>query len=83
MRDVILSVVLGVAAGGLAVWLVMARQVAAARTRDAQWAQLIIKLSHDIRGAVTPALLMAERLEMHSDAAVKQYLLKNNPNFNC
>ena len=68
----ILFFLLGLVAGGLAVWLVMARQRRATRARDAEWAQLIIKLSHDIRGAVTPALLMAERLEMNADPAVKQ-----------
>ena len=70
--DAVLLVVLGVIVGGLAVWLVMARQVRAARARDEQWAQLIVKLSHDIRGAVTPALLLAERLEMNADPAIKQ-----------
>jgi hypothetical protein len=70
--DAILLIMLGVVAGGLAAWLAMARQVRVARARDAQWTQLIIKLSHDIRGAVTPALLMAERLEMNADPGVKQ-----------
>lgn len=65
----ILLVVLGAAAGGFGVWLVMARQLRAA---DTKWAESIIRLAHDIRGAVTPALLMAERLEMSSDPAVKQ-----------
>ena len=68
----ILFIVVGLVAGGLAVWLVMAPQVRAAHTRDARLAQLVIKFSHDIRGAVTPALLMAERLEMNADPAVKQ-----------
>jgi len=64
--------VLGALAGGLGVWVVMTRQLRAARASDIHRAESIIKLSHDIRGAVTPALLMAERLEMNADPAVKQ-----------
>jgi signal transduction histidine kinase len=64
--------VLGALAGGFGVWLVLGRRLHAARAGDAQWAEGIIKLSHDIRGAVTPALLMAERLEMNADPAVQQ-----------
>jgi signal transduction histidine kinase len=64
--------VLGAVGGGLAGWLAMVRQMRAAHARDARLAQLVIKFSHDIRGAVTPALLMAERLEMNADPAVKQ-----------
>jgi signal transduction histidine kinase len=64
--------VLGAAAGGLGVWLMMARRLRADHAADARRAEIIIRLSHDIRGAVTPALLMAERLETNSDPAVKQ-----------
>jgi signal transduction histidine kinase len=30
------------------------------------------RLSHDLRGALSPAMLMAERLEGHGDAGVRQ-----------
>ena len=39
---------------------------------DPNLAQAIVKLSHDLRGALSPALLMAERLEGHADPKVKQ-----------
>jgi hypothetical protein len=68
----ILLLVLGALAGGLAVWLLMARQLRAISATDAKRAESIIRLSHDVRGAVTPALLMAERLELNPDPAVKQ-----------
>ena len=41
-------------------------------TVDPALAQAIVKLSHDLRGALSPALLMAERLEGHADPKVKQ-----------
>jgi hypothetical protein len=66
-----LLVVLGGALGAGAVWLALTRQVRAARQRAAEQSQAVIKLSHDVRGAVTPALLMTERLESNADPAVR------------
>jgi hypothetical protein len=53
------------------VWLALARQLRAERQRAVEQSQAVIKLSHDVRGAVTPALLMTERLESNADPAVR------------
>jgi hypothetical protein len=71
IRYVVLFAI-GAAAGGLAVWLVMMRQLRAARSRVAERTERVLKLAHDVRGAVTPALLMAERLEHSNDPDVRQ-----------
>lgn len=71
IRYVVL-VAIGAAAGGLVVWLVLMRQLRAARSRVAERTEKVLKLAHDVRGAVTPALLMTERLEQSSDPAVRQ-----------
>lgn len=45
-----------------------------APAEDRRWADLAEVLSrstHDIRGALSPALLMVERLERHADAEVR------------
>ena len=67
----IVLVVCGGALGGGAVWLALARQLRAAQQCAAAQSQAVIKLSHDVRGAVTPALLMTERLENNADPAVR------------
>jgi len=67
----ILLVVLGAAVGGGAVWLAMARRLRAARREAAENADAVRKLSHDVRGAVTSAVLMTERLEASEDPAVR------------
>jgi signal transduction histidine kinase len=71
IRDAILLVVLGMALGGLAVWLVMAQHLRAARQDSAEQAARLRKLAHDVRGAVTSGLLMTERLESNTDASVR------------
>jgi hypothetical protein len=63
--------VLGAALGGSAAWLMLSRQLGTARQQTTEQMQLVIKLSHDVRGAVTPALLMTERLETNADPAVR------------
>jgi len=68
----VLFFVVGAALGGLIAWLVMARQLRQARSRVTLRTERLIKLAHDIRGAVTPALLMTERLGLNSDPAVRQ-----------
>jgi hypothetical protein len=70
-RDVVLFAI-GAAAGGLVVWLATMRQLRAARSRTAERTEKVLKLAHDVRGAVTPALLMTERLEHSSDPTVRQ-----------
>jgi hypothetical protein len=70
-RDAILLLGLGAALGGLAAWLVMLRQLRAARSDAAEQITRLRKLAHDVRGAVTSALLMTERLEGNTDASVR------------
>lgn len=70
-RDAVLLIV-GFGVGGLLAWLATARQVRTAKSLAERRKENVIKLGHDIRGAVTPALLMTERLEMNKDPAVRQ-----------
>jgi hypothetical protein len=69
--DAFLFGVPGAALGGLLVWLLMAGQLRAARRGAAEQSEAVRKLAHDVRGAVTPALLMTERLETNPDPAVR------------
>jgi signal transduction histidine kinase len=71
IRDGLFLIVLGAALGGVLVWLVLARQLRTAQRRATEQSEAVIKLSHDVRGAVTPALLMTERLETNADPAVR------------
>jgi signal transduction histidine kinase len=71
IRFFFLVAVLGAALGGGFVWLLMARQLRTARRQAAEQSEAIRKLAHDVRGAVTPALLMTERLESNPDPAVR------------
>jgi len=71
IRDSLLFIVLGAALGGGAVWLLLARQLQVAHRRATQQSEAVIKLAHDVRGAVTPALLMTERLETSTDPSVR------------
>src|ERR1700689_3572944 len=71
IRDGFLLVLLGVALGGGAVWLLLAQQLRAAQRRATQQSDAVIKFAHDVRGAVTPALLMTERLETNTDPSVR------------
>ncbi len=40
-------------------------------TRAADLAGVLSRTTHDIRGALSPAMLMTERLESHADPAVR------------
>jgi signal transduction histidine kinase len=42
------------------------------RRREAAIGRALAKLSHDLRGTMAPAMLMAERLERHADATVRR-----------
>jgi hypothetical protein len=64
------SLLLGIAGGALAVRLGW-RRAAAADSRAEALAAILIRLSHDLRGALSPALILAERLEAHPDAKVR------------
>jgi signal transduction histidine kinase len=53
----------------------MQHELRAALWRNARLAALgtaVAKVSHDLRGILTPALLSAERLQLHSDPAVRR-----------
>jgi hypothetical protein len=71
IRDGTFLVVLGALLGGVLAWLLMARQLRAARREVARQSTAVRTLAHDVRGAVTPALLMTERLETNADPAVR------------
>ena len=71
IRDVFILVALGAGLGGLVVWLVMLQQLRAARRHAAEQSEAVRKLAHDVRGAVTSALLMTERLETSADPSVR------------
>lgn len=64
---------LAIAAMGAAVtWAVLHNAGQANRVREQALAKSMVELSHDIRGALSPCLLMAERLESSADASVRQ-----------
>jgi len=67
-----LFLVVGIAAGTVVAWLIQSRQVRKAKSLAERRKDAVIKLGHDIRGAVTPALLMTERLEINKDESVRQ-----------
>ncbi len=59
--------------GGVVGWLVRPMPMPApAPEAPSPMREMVIKLGHDIRGALSPALLMAEQLEAHADPAVRQ-----------
>jgi hypothetical protein len=68
----IAMLVLGAVLGAAIAWLLARRAVQAAQAREAAATAAISKLAHDVRGAMSPALLMAEHLESNSDPAVKR-----------
>ncbi|MCW3474822.1 ATP-binding protein [Limobrevibacterium gyesilva] len=64
--------VIGAVAGAAAAWLLAQRGLRSAQARETELAAALSRLGHDLRGALSPALLMAERLEANADPAVKQ-----------
>ena len=66
------AVLLGFTFGGIAVWFTRRGAEIAAQTRVGALTASVSRLTHDLRGALSPSLLMAERLERHSDPAVRQ-----------
>jgi len=67
-----LALIAGVAVGAFAIWYLRRQAEAEARAHLDALAASVSKLTHDIRGALSPAMLMAERLERHDDPAVRQ-----------
>jgi hypothetical protein len=66
------ALLLGFGLGGMAVWFNRRNAEALAQTKVGELAMSVSRLTHDLRGALSPALLMAERLERHDDPAVRQ-----------
>ncbi len=64
-----ITFLLGLAVGAMILWL--ARPKPAPAVPLAEIATLVSRASHDLRGAVSPALLMVERLESHRDEDVR------------
>jgi hypothetical protein len=54
------------------VWLEAMSMDQDADARMDQLEKLVSRLRHDIRGAVTPASLMADRLKMNGDPAIRR-----------
>ncbi len=67
-----ICVIVALAAGAGLGWLASSRQVRAVELRARSLADAVRKMAHDLRGALSPAMLMAERLESHADPAVSQ-----------
>ena len=67
-----LALISGIGLGGFAVWFTRRQAEDTAHGRADELAVIVSKLTHDVRGALSPALLMAERLENHADPAVRQ-----------
>lgn len=66
------ALLLGFGLGGIAVWFTRRNAEAMAHSQLGEMAMSVSRLTHDLRGALSPALLMAERLERHDDPAVRQ-----------
>ena len=68
---ILFATLVGLGAGGITVWFTRRGAAARAEARATALAATISRLTHDIRGALSPALLMAERLERHDDPVVR------------
>jgi signal transduction histidine kinase len=62
--------VLLLALGGVLGWLAMWRRLRRVLAREQALAEAVRKMNHDLRGALSPAMLLGERLEAHADPAV-------------
>ena len=62
MIELALAALMGALAGAAGAALLM----------RGRWSRRVSRLSHDLRGALSPALLMAERLEAHPDPKARQ-----------
>jgi hypothetical protein len=63
---VLIAILAALAAGGVVAWVLRLRR------REKAMTKALGRLGHDLRGALAPALLLAERLEMHQDSSVRQ-----------
>ena len=67
-----LAFLLGLGLGALVAWFARRPAPPASVPGLIEITALVSRASHDLRGAVSPALLMVERLETHRDADVRQ-----------
>ena len=67
-----LTLLAGLVAGALLTRVMPGQAAPPADDRVALLQATVSRLTHDVRGAISPALLMAERLERHEDAAVRR-----------
>ncbi len=68
----LLAFAVGAGFGVLALWLATPKPAPAPAVGLVEIVALVSRSSHDLRGAVSPALLMVERLEHHPDGDVRQ-----------
>jgi len=75
MTDVLpllLALLVGAVAGALVARALLRRDTASSPSGAQDVAKAMVDLSHDIRGALSPSLLMAEQLESNSDPGVRK-----------
>ena len=66
---------LAAVAGAGAAWLVLRSRHRAQALREQQLADAVRQLNHDIHGALSPPMLLAESRERHADPAVAKAAL--------
>ena len=68
---VLIAILAALVAGGAVAGMLLPKLLRLQRQEKAM-AKALGKLGHDLRGALSPGLLLAERLEMHEDSSVRQ-----------
>jgi hypothetical protein len=68
---VLIAILAALAASGAVAGMLLPRLLRL-RRREKAMAKALARLAHDLRGALAPGLLLAERLEMHQDSSVRQ-----------
>jgi signal transduction histidine kinase len=68
---VLIAILAALVAGGAVAWVLLPKLLRLQRQQRAM-AKALGRLGHDLRGALAPALLLAERLETHQDNSVRQ-----------
>jgi signal transduction histidine kinase len=72
MRETLLGAIVGAAIGAVLVWLTLRPRLAQAAAAAETMAALLSTFSHDVRGALSAGVLMAERLQHNPDPAVRE-----------
>ena len=75
LPGLLIGLVLGLLMGVGAVWLGMRARLREQGLRERRLAEAVRKLNHDIHGALSPPMLLAETLERHADPAVARAAL--------